>query len=450
MFLTHNNFGDYMLNSIWETDCQLPKFKSLNNDISTDVLIVGGGIAGILCSYFLKNAGINSVIIDSNSIANGVTKYTTAKITSQHGLIYHKLLKKFGEEIAYLYWEANETAIENYRTLAKEIECDFEFRDNYIYSTKSEKNIAEEINALEKLNIPYEFTSTTELPFDVKGAVKFRNQAQFNPYKFIKTIAKDLDIYENTRAKEFSDNTVITDRGNIKAKKIIIATHFPIINKHGFYFMKMFQHRSYVMALKNALILKGMYLDESSNGLSFRNYKDLLIVGGGGHHTGEKTNGWNDIKDFTTNNFKDSIVHAKWATQDCITLDGIPYIGRYSNSTKDLYVATGFNKWGMTSSMVAGKVLCNIIMGNEDPLINIYSPSRTILRKQLFINSGKAMKNLISIKKPKCPHLGCTLKWNKYERSWDCPCHGSRFSESGKLLNEPATNNLKIKFPNLY
>lgn len=434
-----------MLNSIWAESCDLPKFESLKGEIKTDVLIVGGGLAGLLCAYRLHQAGIDYTLIEADAVANGVTRNTTAKITSQHGLIYGNLLKKFGAEKAYLYWEANETALENYRTLAKDTDCDFEVKDSYIYSTSSLKKIENELNALEKLHIPAEFTDNTELPLKVSGAVKFSEQAQFNPYKFIKAICENLNIYEHTAAKEFAGNTVLTDKGKITAQKIIIATHFPIINKHGSYFLKMYQHRSYVAAYNNAITLNGMYLDEDENGLSFRSYKDLLLIGSGGHRTGKKSDGWNGAEAYAGKNYPNSKIYGKWATQDCMTLDQIPYIGQYSQRTHNLYVATGFNKWGMTSSMAAANLLTNIIKGKDDPLTKVFSPSRTILRKQIFINAFETTSNLLNFTKPRCPHLGCALKWNEIEHTWDCPCHGSRFTKHGKLLNNPATDDIDIK-----
>ena len=265
----------------------------------------------------------------------------------------------------------------------------------------------------------------------------------FNPLKLISGIAKGLNIYEKTAAKSFEGNIVLTDRGKITASKIIVATHFPILNKHGSYFLKMYQQRSYVLALDHGPQLDGMYLDAAENGLSLRNYGDLLLVGGGGHRTGKKGGGWAELEAFSVRNIPGSKEVCRWATQDCMTLDGVPYIGQYSKRTPNLYVATGFNKWGMTTSMAASMVLSDLVQGRENPYADIFSPSRTMLRPQLFINSFEATVNLLTPTKPRCPHMGCALKWNPQEHSWDCPCHGSRFSKDGSLLDNPATGNLK-------
>lgn len=435
------NRGDFM-NSVWKNTNKLPSFPKLASDEKTDVLIVGGGMSGILTAYMLEKAGVDYILIEQNRICGGITGNTTAKITSQHGLIYNKLLRTYGAEYAYLYWRANEDALEKYRSLCRNIPCGFEDKSNFIYSVSGNDSVSIEMNALKKLDIPAVYAKNTPLPFGVDGAVGFGNQAQFNPLEFASGIANGLNIRENTRAAEFKKGTVITDCGAITAKRIIIATHFPIINKHGGFFMKMYQNRSYVIALENAPTFDGMYLDEAEDGLSFRNYGDLLLVGGGSHRTGKHSDGWKQLEDFARKYYPDSEVKYKWAAQDCMTLDGSAYIGRYANDAKDLYVATGFNKWGMTQSMVAAQLISDMITKKKNRYERIFDPSRTVFHVQLFKNIVESGKNLLCFSKPRCPHLGCALKWNKHEHSWDCPCHGSRFSADGKLLDNPSTGDI--------
>ena len=410
--------------------------------MKTDVLIIGGGLAGLLCAQKLAQDGADYVLIEADSICHGVSRNTTAKLTSQHGLIYDKLMREFDADTSRLYWEANEAALTQYRRLARSIPCDFEIKDNYIYSTASADKLEQELFALQRLRIPAEYVDKLPLPFPVAGAIRFKDQAQFHPLKFVSAIAKGLHIFEHTTARAFEGNTVLTDHGRISASKIIVATHFPIINKHGGYFLKMYQHRSYVLALENAPDVGGMYLDEAEDGLSFRHYGDCLLLGGGGHRTGKQGGGWAELEAFAKTAYPKAREICRWATQDCKTLDGIPYIGQYSRGTPELYVATGFNKWGMTSSMVAAMVLSDLVQGKENPYASVFSPSRTILRRQLLVNALESGANLLTLSKPRCPHLGCALKWNPQERSWDCPCHGSRFTESGKLLNGPATGDM--------
>lgn len=431
-----------MKNSIWTNHVEMPAFPRLEHDLKTDVLIVGGGLAGILCAHRLAQDGVHYTLIEADRICHGVSRNTTAKITSQHGLIYGKLIQEFGETAARSYWKANEAAIEAFRNLSESVPCDFELKDNYIFSTASADALEEELEALGKLGIPAKYREELKLPFSTAGAVCFPNQAQFNPLKLVSGLVKGLNIYENTAARAFSENTVLTDYGKITASKIVMATHFPIINKHGSYFLKMYQQRSYVLALDHGDQVDGMYLDAAENGLSFRNYGNLLLIGGGGHRTGKRGGGWEELEAFARSHYPNAREVCRWATQDCMTLDGIPYIGQYSKRTPDLYVATGFNKWGMTSSMVAAMILGDLVQGRENIWSDVFTPSRTILRPQLFCNAFEAAVNLLTPTRPRCPHMGCALKWNPLEHTWDCPCHGSRFAENGSLLDNPATGDM--------
>lgn len=431
------------MDSIWEKNVPIPRFSRLENDLRTDVLIIGGGLAGLLCAWNLTRAGIDCSLIEENCIMHGVSGRTTAKITSQHGLIYGKLLKQLGPERARMYWQVNEDALSVYRELAKRADMDFVCQKSYIYATDDLEKLEAEMAAYDKLKIPAQWESSLPLPFPVSGAICFDDQAQFHPLKFASHISKGLNIYENTKALSFEGNQVQTPRGTVTAKKIVIATHFPIWNKHGAYFMKLYQQRSYVIALENAERIEGMYLDSAENGLSVRGAGNWLLLGGGGHRTGKKGLGWCLPEQTAEKYYPQAQIAARWATQDCMSLDGMPYIGQYSKATPDLYVATGFRKWGMSTSMAAAMVLTDLIQNRGNPFAALFSPSRSMLHKQLFINGMESSVNLIRPTKPRCPHLGCALRWNPQEHSWDCPCHGSRFDKRGKLLNNPATDDMK-------
>lgn len=434
--------GDKM-ESVWTEETKLPKFDCLQGDQKTDVLIIGGGIAGILCAYMLKKNNVDCVLVEANQICSGITKNTTAKITAQHGLIYDKLIRTFSVEKAQMYLRANEAALEEYRRLCKGIDCEFETGDAFVYSLQDRKKIEDELCALEKIGFDAAFSDCSALPFRVAGAVRFKNQAQFNPLRFLAAIVPDLPIYEHTCVQALIGSTAVTNHGRISAKKIIVATHFPFLNKHGAYFLKLYQHRSYVLALENAPNVNGMYVDEAEKGMSFRNYKNLLLVGGGGHRTGKQGGNRQMLRTFAVRTYPGAREKYNWAAQDCMTLDGVPYIGQYAKGTPSLLVATGFNKWGMTSAMAAAMLLADMVCGKENPYAALFSPSRTIMRPQLAANAFEATVNLLSFSKKRCPHLGCALKWNPQEHSWDCPCHGSRFTEDGKLIDNPATGNLK-------
>lgn len=430
------------MESIWRESVELPEFSQLNRDIKADVLIIGGGVAGILTAYLLNQNGVKCVIAEKGRICGGTTQNTTAKITFQHGLIYHKIFKSNGKEAAEKYLLANRKAFDKLTELCKNAECDYEIKDNFVYSTDSRSKLEDEMLALQKIGYDAELCDSIPLPFETVGAVKFKNQAQFNPLKFISSILDGLNIYENTFVREMIGNTAVTDYGKISADKVIVATHFPFINKHGAYYLKLYQHRSYVIALENAQNVYGMYVDENKTGMSFRNYNGLLLLGGGGHRTGKSGGSFNELRKFAAENYPDSKVICYWAAQDCMSLDGIPYIGRYSCKTNNLYTATGFNKWGMTGSMLSAMLLSDMILEKQNDCFDVFSPSRSILKPQLLLNGFEAVKNLLTFTEKRCPHLGCALKWNEVEHSWDCACHGSRFSENGEVLDNPANGNL--------
>ncbi|HAT4116306.1 FAD-dependent oxidoreductase [Clostridium perfringens] len=476
------------MKSVWSESCKFRKREALNKDIKTNVLVIGAGIAGILTAYMLKQKGRDVVLIDAAEIASGNTKNTTAKITSQHDLIYSKLISEFGEEKARQYAKANELAIKKYKEIIedKRIECDFEEKPAYVYSLNEVDVLKEEVEAAKNLGIDAEFVQEANLPFKINGAVKFNNQAQFNPLKFLKGISNELVIYENTRALEIKENLVVTSRGNITANNIVVATHYPIMNAPGYYFMKMHQERSYVLALENTSEIDGMYIDLNKEGYSFRTYNNLLLLGGISHRTGENEEGgsYDELRKVAKRLYPKAKEKYYWSAQDCMTIDGIPYIGRYSSETPNIYVATGFNKWGMTSSMVSAMIISDMILEKENDFSEIFSPRRFDL--SLSINNIandliETAKNFIAQKvyipsseiehiknghggiieyngekvgvyknkegkeffvSTKCTHLGCQLSWNSDELTWDCPCHGSRFDYKGRLIGSPATKDL--------
>jgi len=428
------------MNSLWTQTARLPHFPALSSDLNTEVLIIGGGLAGLLCAYALTEAGMDCALVEANRIAGGITGNTTAKITVQHGLIYQRLLREFDVDRARLYLRANREALERYRTLCRNIDCGFEERDSFVYTLHDSAKPREEQIALARLGLAAELTDTLPSPVPSAEAIRVRGQAQFHPLKFLASISRGLRIFEHTKVLELGPGKAVTNRGTVTAKKIVVATHFPLLNKHGGYFLKLYQHRSYVLALRNAPELDGMYLDENTKGLSFRNYQDLLLLGGGSHRTGKQGGNWRELREFAQARLPGAEEVGHWAAQDCMTLDGMPYIGRYSRGTEGLYVATGFNKWGMTWSMAAASILTDLLQGQENPYAEAFSPQRSSLRPQLAVNLLESTVGLLTPTVPRCPHMGCALKYNAAEHSYDCPCHGSRFGEDGKLLDNPATD----------
>lgn len=432
------------MTSLWMNSVSLPSFPQVKKDIHTDVLVIGGGITGILCAYMLKQAGIRCIVAESGLICQKTSGHTTAKITSQHGLIYAQMLRRLGREQTLMYLKANEDALQTYRDLCSKIPCDFEEKTSFIYSLNQRSKIEKEVFSLQQIGFPAVFTDDTPLTFQISGAVGFPRQAQFHPLKFVQGILPGLEIYENSPVLNLDPDcrTAHTACGTIRADHIICATHFPLSNRYGLYFMKLYQQRSYVLGLIGADEIKDMYMDEDSDGLSFRNYENLLLVGGAGHRTAKQGGGWDKLRAFTRNHYPRARVAYVWAASDCMSLDHIPYIGHYSSRTPNLYVASGFNKWGMTSAMTAAKILTDMIQGKENPYAPVFSPSRNILHPQLVLNGYEFAASFFTPSSKRCTHMGCSLKWNQQERSWDCPCHGSRFTEDGRLLETPAAKHL--------
>lgn len=437
-----------------------------------DIIVIGAGMAGLLIAWYLKEQGRKVLVLEADEIASGQTERTTAKISSQHDLKYHYLIEKVGLEKARLYARANEAAIREYERIIHKhgIKCQFEKTSAYLYSRENETMLKEEARAAAMVGIDAFFTKETELPFSVTGAVEFRHQAQFSPLEFIKFIAGELEIREHTRVVAVKGRRVIARREmgimqppesnreaglgladtiqkkelTLQANEIVVATHYPILNVPGFYFLRQHQERSYVLALEGCERIKGMYLGIDEEGLSFRQAGEYLLLGGCSQRTGKNTcgNAYDRLREAAKEYYPHAGAVARWAAQDCMPHDGIPFIGRYSVFTPHVYVATGFQKWGMTTSMVAAMLLRDILCGIENPYEEVFSPQRLNVRAgtQAFLQDvGESIKGLARglVSRPRCSHMGCKLVWNPQEHSWDCPCHGSRFAADGRILNNP-------------
>lgn len=431
------------MESVWFGTSELPVYPTLKQDIETDVLVIGGGLTGLLCAYQLQEKGKKCVVAEADTIMSGTSGSTTAKITSQHGLIYTKLVRRFGKPTAALYYQANQQALSEYRRLSKRFPCEFEAEDAFIYTCGDRSEVEREYLLTKLVGGRAYLEQDLPLPMPVTGAVRLPEQAQFHPVKFAAGIAKNLTIYEHTMVKKLRGTTGETDGGNVRAKYVIVATHFPFIDRRGLYFMKLYQQRSYVLGLETGKPLSGMYLDAVENGLSFRMAGELLLLGGGGHRTGKKGGGFQSLKDAADRLYPHAKVRYHWAAQDCMTLDDLPYIGHYSPNMKNVYVATGFGKWGMTNAMVSALLLRDLILGEENPWEKIFAPKRRMIWPQLGVNLAETTVHLLRPTMPRCSHLGCALNWNKAEHTWDCPCHGSRFQENGAVIDNPALRNIK-------
>lgn len=497
------------MNSLWLSDNNIFKNIDLNNtldqDCYTDVCVIGAGIFGLTCAYYLTKLGFDVTVLEKSDIASKATGNTTGKITSQHGLFYDYLTNSYGQKFAKDYLDVNEEAIENIKNIIDEekINCDFKYQNSYVYTTKKDelKFIKKEYNAVSDLGYNCELVTKTGLPFNIVGALCFKKQAEFHPIKYLAGLCKCIierngKIYTNTTAvdvkMEDSDYITYANGHEIKSKYVIIATHYPFINFPGFYFTKMYQSTSYLIAVDTKKTLfKGMHISSNEPTLSFRtalyNNKELLLIGGMDHKTGQPSSykdTYGKLEEVAKKYYPDSNILFRWNTRDCISLDKIPYIGTFSSSMPNMFVGSGFKKWGMTLSNVAANIIVDKICGNYNkyeylfkstrlkPIKNhdefknmiVQSTNSLLLNKlkrpnmsfeEIENNSGsiievnnekvgiyKDKNGRIYAVKPICTHLGCLLSWNDIDKTWDCPCHGSRFNFDGTNLYDPAFKNL--------
>lgn len=425
--------------SIWLDNIEMPKFNKLTENIKTKVLVIGGGISGVLCAYELKKRNIECVLVEAERIGKGITKNTTAFITAQHELLYQDIIKDLGIDKAKVYLELNLKAVERYKDLGKKYDIDFKEVPSVLYSKTSKEKILKEKEALDSLGYKTELIDKLPIDIEIEKGIKFLNQGIIHPLKLIKELSKELNIYEDTMIVKLKGNVACTKENSITFNKVIITTHYPFVNSTGMYYMKMSQRRSYVVCGKHKNI-DGTYCSIDNNGLYFRSYKDYLIIGGNDRDTKEKC--LNIFSEEIKKDFPYFEIEYKWSNQDCVTIDEVPYIGKYDIFHKNWYVATGYNLWGFTWSMVASFVIADMIEGREG--YRLVDPNRCFIHKQLFTNLSTTLKNLLNFKTPRCSHLGCALKWNRVEKTWECPCHGSRYDSKGNLIDGPAMKNINV------
>ncbi|RCW73280.1 FAD-dependent oxidoreductase [Saliterribacillus persicus] len=492
--------------AIWKEDVKIDTFPELTEDIETDIAVIGAGITGITTAYLLVKQGYRVALLEGKKVIEGTTGYTTAKITSQHGLIYAQLIETVGEKKAKEYYQANQEGLALIEQIIQDenISCAFKKQAAYVFSDtkKGTQKIEEEAKAYEKLAINGGLTKDIDLPFSVNTAIKMEGQAQFNPVKYLTSLlsylkSKGTPIFENSRAvdiKKGDVSKVITEKGHtLSANYVVLATHFPFKDFEGLYFSKLHAERSYVVAVEApGTISDGMYINAEDPKRSIRHYtlengESFLLIGGEGHESGkkEKTDeAYQKLEEYAKTHFNSTNVKFKWSSQDLITLDSIPYIGPITKKNKEIFVATGYRKWGMTNGTIAAKLITDQIIGNENSFEELYSPSREIGKTQLksfakensevakeFVkgkleqpkkeidslvaNEGAVVrmegkragvykddKEVVHVVDTTCTHMGCELNWNNAEHTWDCPCHGSRFDYDGEVIEGPATKAL--------
>lgn len=510
-----------MEESLWIQESNKTNYPKLSKNEKAEVCIVGGGIVGAVTAYLLAKKGKKVIVLEKDKIGMGVTAKSTAKLTSQHGLFYSYLFDNYGETVAKKYLESNEQGIKLAEQIIKSenIDCDLEKRDAFVFATCESEfdKIKREASVLNKLGYDADIVENVKIPVEkCLGAIRFKNQAQFNARKYIVGL---FDKFEKMGGKIFENSKVIkidrvnnsykicTEEFNVICDKVVISTHYPIKNFPGMYFTKMYQDKSYVIAVdvnekeynEKDDIINGMYIQSCNPVISFRTakYKDkrLLLVAGAGHKTGKSDekieNVFIDLENYIKKYYPNGKILYKWSTEDCVSLDKIPYIGEFSNLMPNIYVATGFKKWGMSTSHVAGRIITDKIIGVKNDYADVYRATRlepiknikefgNMIKESsysLVINKFKSSNvsfdeiplgnggivemngekigvykredGEIFLVKPFCGHLGCLVSWNNLEKTWDCPCHGSRYDYMGNIITEPSVRNLeKVKFKN--
>lgn len=495
--------------SVWvDTAPDPPLHPQLDGDVRADVAVVGGGIVGITTALLLAEAGASVVLLEAGRLAGGTSGFTTAKVSSQHGLIYHALRSQHGRDTARRYGAANEAALAwiAARVQRDAIDCDFRRQPSYAYVTSADDRaqIELEAEAAVEAGLPASLVTETPLPYAVAAAVRFDHQAEFHPRKYLLALAERLGVYGGARVFERSHAVEVGEHegrqvakgpgGRVLAERVVIATHFPFLDR-SLAFARLHPARSYAIACRIAgAPPEGMHISGDSPTRSVRaipmpDGKELLLVGGEGHKTGTESDTalrYERLEAFAREHWDVREVAYRWSAQDPVTLDRIPYVGRLLPHSDKVLMATGFGKWGMTGGTAAALLLTDLCLGREAMWADLFNPNRLTLRQSLprlvkenaqvgarFVGDRlrsadhRPLENLrrgegaivelggkrvaaardddgtLHAVSARCTHLGCLVQWNNAERSWDCPCHGSRFGLDGTVLEGPAVHRLE-------
>jgi glycine/D-amino acid oxidase-like deaminating enzyme/nitrite reductase/ring-hydroxylating ferredoxin subunit len=490
--------------SVWLATGDHPTFEPLRSDLDVDVAVVGGGITGLTTALLLQRTGASVAVIEADRIGAGTTGHTTGKLSSQHGIKYQQLIKTAGEEKARIYAQANQQAIGRVRELAEEIgaDCNYEAAPSFLYTTSPDgaSDLEAEHEAAVRLGLPSSLTTVTDLPFPVEQALRFDDQAHFHAARYTAALARTLaergvQIVEHTRAvgvaEEGDRATVNTEHGDVRAGHVVIATLLPFLDRGGF-FAKVRPKRAYgIAAVLRSGLLTGMHMTIGSTTRSTRPWVDGdrrgIIVVGEDHETGTtdaEPARYGALEDWARSNFDVESFEYRWSAQDFIPADGMPYIGRSPRSSRT-FVATGFQKWGLTNGTVAAEILTDLLGGRDHPWLQAFDATRIgdpstfkdLAKDNLKVGAHFVGDRLLRLRSDSvedlapgeggmvkvdgktvgayrspagtlhavsltCTHMGCTVKWNSAETSWDCPCHGSRFDCDGAVLNGPAVRPL--------
>lgn len=489
--------------SLWVDTAPKTGFPKLEGALDVDVAVIGGGIAGLTAALILKRGGARVAVIEAARVGTGVTGHTTGKVSSLHRLVYRELRRSFGQRGARAYGEANQAALEWIATTveAESIECDFRRVANYTYAETARglEQVREEAAIARELDLPASYVDSVPLPFAVSGAVRFGEQAQLHASKYLVGLAQAVagdrcHVFEQSRVIDIDDGDrchVSTAEGVVTAGAAIVATNFPIADR-GLFFLRCHPHRSYLIAMElDGEPPDGTFISAEEPLRSIMPHGsgdlNLLLVGGEGHRAGESVDvdeRYHRLEAWARERFPVGALEYRWSTQDAVPVDGVPYVGRMSPLSHNLYVATGLRKWGLTNGTAAAMILADRILDQPNPWTSLFDSNRVKLRaggrRFLIENSlagtrllrkrlGSRGSDLPELERGEarvlelggeklavhrdergevhavsaiCTHLGCDVEWNGTERTWDCPCHGSRFDHLGAVIQGPATEDL--------
>lgn len=494
--------------SVWiDTGPSQPRLPELDRRVNADVAVIGGGIVGITTALLLEEQGLRVVLLEAGRLAHGVSGYTTAKVTSQHGFVYDELRRKHGADAARVYGQANEAALAwiAERIERDAIDCDFRRQPAYAYMASDGKRaqVEAEVDAATAAGLPAVLDESPPLPYPVAAAVRFDGQAEFHPRKYLLALAGrlaggDCEVFERSHAVEIDDDrrcTVKTPGGRVEADRVVVATHYPFPDR-SLAFARLHPERSYAIACRiSGEPPPGMHISGDSPTRSIRAVPvgdgELLLVGGEGHKTGtggDTEERYRRLEEFARRHWQVEAVEYRWSTQDNVTVDRLPYVGRLTPRSSNVLMATGFAKWGMTGGTAAAAALVDLMLGRESEPARLFDPWRLTPRASaaalVHENAQVALRFVGDrVTKPgrrpieslrpgegdvvshdgekvaayrdedgavvavsaRCTHLGCQVNWNAAERSWDCPCHGSRFAPDGTVLQGPAVHRLECK-----
>lgn len=469
-----------------------------------DVAVLGAGVVGLTTAVLLQWAGHRVVVVEAGRVGRGVTGHSTVKATVAQGSVLTRISQRLGDDAARVYAQANAAGLRRIRSLADEldVECDLATGPHVVYARGPESvdAVRTEARIAAACGLAVEETDAAPLPFEVAAAASFPDQVSLHPVRYLLGLARAVvdaggAVVEGVRATGARDDdpcVVSTTAGELRAGHVVVATHVPFLDR-GLHFTKLAHHRAYGVAsvLPDGVDV-GMTISVDEPTRSTRTVEvdgeRLAVVVGEGHHVGEDgdtSRRWRALADWAAQHLGTGPVRYTWSTQDASTPDGLPYVGRLTPGTDRLLLATGFAGWGMTNGTAAAEVLADQVEGRVNPWADALDARRFNLSRTagpLAAQNARVAAHAVGdrlrhlaagrpedlapgqaavlrvgarhlacyrdddgglhVVAARCTHLGCLVAWNDGERSWDCPCHASRFDHTGAVLQGPAVRPL--------